>query len=61
MTIRNEIDFLKAQLLDIQRLLKMIAAHPLMGEALACRERELRERLCMEVGSDKQHSESSVN
>ena len=61
MAIRNESDFLKAELLQIQRLRKMLAAHPLMSEALACRERELREQLCRKVTCANQQLDSRVD
>jgi len=41
----NELSFLKAQLLDAQRLLNLAAGHPLMSKALSCRKNELQERV----------------
>ncbi len=45
MTTRAQREFLKAQLLDTQRLCEIAAQHPLMSVALEERERELKERI----------------
>jgi hypothetical protein len=45
MTTRAQRDFLKAQLLDTQRLREMAGDHPAMSIAFAEREEELREKL----------------
>jgi len=45
MTTRSQRDFLKVQLLDLQRLRETTGDHPLMSVALAERERELEEKI----------------
>lgn len=45
MTTRAQREFLKVQLLDMQRLRDVAGEHPLMSVALAERERELREKI----------------
>lgn len=45
MTTRAQREFLKVQLLDMQRLRDGVGQHPLMSVALAERERELREKI----------------
>ena len=56
MSLVNEIVFLKSQLLDVQRLLKLTAEHPLMGKAFACREDEFRKRISRVEDYDNQDS-----
>ena len=41
MTTRSDREFLKVQLLEIQRLKKLTAGHPIMSKALAVREQML--------------------
>jgi len=45
MATPTEISFLKAQLVSVQHLLQLVADHPLMSNALTCRENELKEQL----------------
>ena len=45
MATPNEISYLKAQLVEVERLLQLVAHHPLMSQALTCRESELREQI----------------
>jgi hypothetical protein len=45
MATPTEISFLKAQLVSVQHLLELVADHPLMSNALTCRENELKEQL----------------
>lgn len=55
MTNRNDQEFLKIQLLEVQRLKNLVAGHPLMSKAFEVREQELREMvLALKQGMDKE-------
>ena len=45
MTLWEQRDFLQAQLLETQRLLRLAADHPIMSVAYTERERELQEQI----------------
>ena len=45
MTTHSDQEFLKIQLLEVQRLKNLVAGHPLMSKAFEVREKELREKV----------------
>jgi hypothetical protein len=47
MTIRSQREFLKVQLLEMERLREGVAGHPIMSLALAEREEELKQQIAM--------------
>jgi hypothetical protein len=45
MTTRSDQEFLKVQLLEVQRLKNLTAGYPIMSKALKVREHELEEKV----------------
>lgn len=43
--LTSQMDFLQAQLIEVQRLLTMVSGHPVMSRSLRCKEDELNRKL----------------